>query len=111
MPECAKADLQQSEISQFFCGRIPAFRGGSKGKLETGKGRMEREMEGVGERKRKGKGAGEGRVRGGKRCPKQKFTSTPLVSYYVEQNKSNHRHWPTTGFHGSKCLLNRCAFR
>jgi len=75
MPECAKADLQQSEISQFFCGRIPAFRGGGKGKLEKG------EWKGKWKGLEKGKGKEKGQGREGKGERREALPQTKIYQY------------------------------
>ena len=58
VPECAKAHLQQSIISEFSAGRTagaPAFRGTGKERGNEGRGRRE----GEGKRKERGRGRGE----------------------------------------------------
>jgi len=90
MPECANVHPEQPRISNFFRERFPgppspAFRG--RGKRMRGNGGREwGSAKGKGRRWRKGKGKGrarEGRERkggGGRRSPKQKFTSIPLAA-------------------------------
>jgi len=77
MLECTKAHIKQSRISKKFSGRGPPdlslFGEGRRGK---GKGN---ERKGIGERGRGKEEDKGGKGVGGRRFPKQKFTTTPLA--------------------------------